>query len=323
MDAAIKKFQKSIGVNPVKMSSIVDVTYEAGNPIDASKVLDTLIHVYLAMHTEAYASGKQEGYEQVIGQDMADLERLEHEQTRIRLDNQLYDIAAQRAALIQQRVDAQAHFNDVIDRKVTLEQRIGALSKSQAAVPSTTVSSETDQRFQGGVKTIVQPNLLAQQVKQELIMDQVELAPLADEVTRYRSLIAGHGHELDRLERADTELRLNKAHIDNIQANLQALRQRLDQARTEDELDQARMTSVVQVSPALTPDKPASPKPLTFMAAGMACGLLAAGGVIGLAIVTRGTVYTEIGLERQFGLPVLASVDLIAERTDRKSAVPK
>jgi len=80
---------------------------------------------------------------------------------------------------------------------------------------------------------------------------------------------------------------------------------------------------VVQVSPALTPDKPASPKPLTFMAAGMACGLLAAGGVIGLAIVTRGTVYTEIGLERQFGLPVLASVDLIAERTDRKSAVPK
>jgi uncharacterized protein involved in exopolysaccharide biosynthesis len=150
-------------------------------------------------------------------------------------------------------------------------------------------------------------------------MDRVELAPLAAEVTRYQGLIAGYGRELARLEHADTALRINQAEIDNVQANVQQMRLRLDQARTQDDMDAARMTSVVQIAPAVTPDKPASPKPVLFTAVGLLFGLFLAGGIIVLAIITRRTFYTAIGLERQLGLPVLASVDMVSMRGNRKA----
>jgi uncharacterized protein involved in exopolysaccharide biosynthesis len=302
----------------------------------------------------------------MIAADTAELKRLQQEQSRIKLENQIYDIGPQRAALIQQRVDAQTHLQDAIDRKGTLEQRIAVLSRTQPTVPAMMRSSETDHSYQmdhaaealtdlrqaeaaianryapdnpelvriraqiaalqsharglgDGLKINEQPSQLAQQVQQELVMDKVELAPLDDEIARYRTVIASHGEELNRLERADTALRLNESKITEMETNLQALRLRLNQARAEDELDQARMTSVVQIAPALTPDKPAQPKTVLFLAAGLMLGLLSAGGLVVLAIMTRRTFYTEIGLERRLGLPVLASVGLVTARRGQKA----
>jgi uncharacterized protein involved in exopolysaccharide biosynthesis len=366
LDQAIKRFQKALDVAPVKMSNILDLTYDADTPAEASKMLDTIIRLYLTEHTQVYKTGARRGYEEVIGHDMADLDRLQQEQATIKIDNQIYDIAPQRAALIQQRVDAQTHLQEAIDRKATLDSQIAALAAVQPSVPTMTKTTETDHSMQmdhardaltdlrqseaalagryapnnpelvrlraqiaavqaqtkslgDGLKVTMQPAQLSQQIGQELVMDRVELAPLAAEVTRYQGLIAGYGRELARLEHADTALRINQAEIDNVQANVQQMRLRLDQARTQDDMDAARMTSVVQIAPAVTPDKPASPKPVLFTAVGLLFGLFLAGGIIVLAIITRRTFYTAIGLERQLGLPVLASVDMVSMRGNRKA----
>lgn len=367
-DAAIKKFQKSVHVEPVKLSNVIDVTYDADDPQTASKVLDTLIGVYLAKHTQVYATGQQQGYRETMAHDLADLQGLEQQRSRIKLENHIYDIAPQRAALIQQRVDAETHLQDAIDRRDTLQQRIAALSKAAATVPATVKSTETDHSFQmdhardaltdlketeasmanryapenpelvqirkqiaaiqaqsrglgGGLKVIVQPTQLSEQVQQELVMDRVELAPLNDEVARYQQLIAGYGRQLDQLERGDTALRVNQAQIDSLEGDAQSLRQRLDQARTQDEIDKARMTSVVQIAPAMTPDKPEMPKPLLFVAAGVILGILSASGIVLLTLMTRRTFYTEIGLERRLGLPVLASLDHVTLRRGQKALI--
>jgi uncharacterized protein involved in exopolysaccharide biosynthesis len=327
LDQAIKRFQKALDVAPVKMSNILDLTYDADTPAEASKMLDTIIRLYLTEHTQVYKTGARRGYEEVIGHDMADLDRLQQEQATIKIDNQIYDIAPQRAALIQQRVDAQTHLQEAIDRKATLDSQIAALAgryapnnpelvrlRAQIAAVQAQTKSLGD-----GLKVTMQPAQLSQQIGQELVMDRVELAPLAAEVTRYQGLIAGYGRELARLEHADTALRINQAEIDNVQANVQQMRLRLDQARTQDDMDAARMTSVVQIAPAVTPDKPASPKPVLFTAVGLLFGLFLAGGIIVLAIITRRTFYTAIGLERQLGLPVLASVDMVSMRGNRKA----
>ncbi|MBS0559428.1 MAG: hypothetical protein JSR21_05185 [Proteobacteria bacterium] len=358
MDAAIKTFQHHLDVAPVKLSNIINVTYDAEDPAEATRVLDTFIRVYLTKHTQVYATGRKQGYEEVIGREMAEMARLEQEKGRIKLENQIYDITPQRAALIQQRVDAQTHLQEAIDRKSTLEQRIAALTSAQATVPATVKTTETDHSYQmdhardaltdlrqteaalsaryapnnpelvriraqiaalqshsrglgEGVKVTTAPAQLAQQVEQELVMDRVELAPLDGEIVRYKSLIEGYSRELDRLERADTQLRLNQSQIDDLQSNITALRLRLDQARTEETLDHARMLSVVQIAPAIAPDKPAFPRPVIFVAVGLIFGILASIGTIVLAIMTRRTFYTAIGLERQLGIPVLASVDMV------------
>jgi uncharacterized protein involved in exopolysaccharide biosynthesis len=366
MDAAIKKFQKSISVEPVKLSNIITVTYDGDDPASASKILDTFIRIYLAKHTQIFATGRKEGYEEVIGRDMAELNRLEQEKARIKLNNQIYDITPQRAALIQQRVDTQTRLQEAIDQKASLEQRIEALNKAQTTVPTTVKTTETDHSFQmdhardaltdlrqseaalsaryapdnpelvriraqisalqshskslgDGMKVTTAPAQLALQVQQELVMDQVELAPLAGSIERYQALIGGYDRELDRLERADTELRLNQAQIDNLNTNVAQMRLKLDQARTEDQLDLARRISVIQIAPALAPDKPAFPKPVLFVLAGIVLGMLAAAGTIVLAILTRRTFYTAIGLERQLGIPVLASIDLVSGQRGQKA----
>jgi len=358
MDTAIKTLQHRLDVAPVKLSNIINVTYDSDDPTEASRVLDTFVRVYLTKHAQVYASGRKQGYEEVIGREMAEMTRLEQEKGRIKLENQIYDIAPQRAALIQQRVDAQSRLLEAVDRQSTLEQRIAALSHAQATVPATVKTTETDHSFQmdhardaltdlrqteaalaaryapdnpelvriraqiaalqshsrglgEGVRVTTAPAQLAQQVEQELVMDRVEMAPLETEIARYKSLIDEYGRELDRLEKADTQLRLNQSQIDDLQSNITLLRMRLDQARTEDNLDRSRILSVVQMAPALTPDKPAFPRPIIFVAVGLVFGILAAVGTIVLAIMTRRTFYTAIGLERQLGIPVLASVDMV------------
>jgi capsular polysaccharide biosynthesis protein len=66
----------------------------------------------------------------------------------------------------------------------------------------------------------------------------------------------------------------------------------------------------VQTSKAITPDKPVSPNKLLLLVAGTLAGLIAAAGVVLMAMLTNRTFLSEGSVERFLGLPVLGSVPL-------------
>ena len=88
------------------------------------------------------------------------------------------------------------------------------------------------------------------------------------------------------------------------------MRKLYDQARAEDEMELAKVTSVVQTSKAITLDKPVSPNKLLSIVGGALAGLIAAAGVLIFAVLTNRTFLSEGSAERFLGLPVLGSVPL-------------
>jgi capsular polysaccharide biosynthesis protein len=84
-------------------------------------------------------------------------------------------------------------------------------------------------------------------------------------------------------------------------------------------MDRAKLISVVQVSKAMTPDKPAKPKNLLFVAGGVFMGILAAGGMLVFTVVTSNIFVTEQSVERLLGLPVLVTVPLLRRTNPSKA----
>jgi uncharacterized protein involved in exopolysaccharide biosynthesis len=360
MDKAVKKFLSHLDVKLVKMSNILDVTFDDQSQAMATKALESYLAAYLKRHAAVFTSGRASSFLTSIDRDQADLQGLEQEMARIKLDNRIYDIAAQRASLITQRVDAETHLQETIDRRSTLEQRTAYLDGIRGRLPRTLTTSETSpneevvqanvtltslrqtesallaryapdnpdvRRVQdqvsalqrriaelkaSGSRITVAPAALPQQVEQELVMDRAELAPLADEAARYRLLITKHSDELQRLEAADTDLRIVQSRIDALLDNLKSIRAQYGIARTQDDMDSRRLASVVPVGPVITPDKPAQPMPVLFAAAGVLLGLIAAGGLAVWAMTTNAFFFTIDGVEATTGLPVLATVPLYA-----------
>jgi uncharacterized protein involved in exopolysaccharide biosynthesis len=366
-DAAINRFIKDMDVQPVKLSNVITVTMDAGTQEQASHVLDQLIAVYEAKHAEVFAGGRADSYRDSITRLLDEVAGLERQRTAIKLDNRIYDIAQQRAALITQRVDAEGHLRETLDNKTKLEQRVAFLNDTRPKIRSTMQSAATDksdekvhanevlidleqlrvamaarygaanpdlERVQDQIRALrkgsarladqvvhrtTSPSPLAQQIDQELVMDRAELAPLGGEAERYGSLLGSLDAELHRLEQADMNLRTTTIRIDSLQENLKDLQQRYNQARTQDEMDRAKLISVVQISKAVAPDKPAKPKNLLFVAGGVFMGILAAGGMLVFSVVTSNIFVTEQSVERLLGLPVLVTVPLLRRTNGRKA----
>jgi capsular polysaccharide biosynthesis protein len=103
---------------------------------------------------------------------------------------------------------------------------------------------------------------------------------------------------------------LLNSRIDAQNDNLKDMRKLYDQARAQDEMDAAKITSVVQTAHAITPDLPGSPSKLLFLGSGLLIGFIASVGVLVFSLITNRTFFSEEAVERISGLPVLASVRL-------------
>lgn len=143
MDAAVVKFGKDLNVDAVKLSNVIDVTFDHTDPQLATRVLNTLIDVFQAKHAEVYVGNRAGAYEQGMQQDIADLNRLQKQREKIKLDNHVFDIDQQRAAYISQLVDAQNHLQDLSNQTTTLQTRIAYLTKKRAGLPDTINSTDT------------------------------------------------------------------------------------------------------------------------------------------------------------------------------------
>jgi len=356
MDAAVVKFGKNLNVSAVKLSNVIDVSFDNTDPGLATRALNTLIATFQAKHAQVYVGNRARAYEEGMRQDLADLDALQKQREQIKLDNHVFDIDQQRAAYISQLVDAQNHLQDLTNQTTTLKTRLVYLTGKRSALPNTISSTNTTsneemayaqnqlsdlrrtetgllaryspnhpqvQQIEQEIRTIqariasfqtaftsvkTDPDPLAQQVDQELVQDQAELAPLAAETASYQALTGSLKDQLRGLESADTQLRAVQAKIDNLNDNLKSLRANYEQARALDDMDKARVVSVSEIGPAIASDKPVSPQKLLFIAGGFVIGLILAAGVIIFAVITNNTFVTIESVERILQLPVLMTV---------------
>ncbi|HTZ36893.1 MAG TPA: Wzz/FepE/Etk N-terminal domain-containing protein [Stellaceae bacterium] len=85
-------------------------------------------------------------------------------------------------------------------------------------------------------------------------------------------------------------------------------RTRYEDARMNEDLDRERIVSVSVIQRPDAPLRPAGPRHLPFIIAGVLIGLVGASGVLVYLLVFRETLITVESVERIIGLPVVASV---------------
>ena len=360
LDAAVLQFGRDLVAEPVKLSHVISTSFDAASPALARRVLDTLIRIYIDTHTQVFAGRRADGFRDSIDKALAEIRALEQRRSAIKLTNGLYDIDAQRQAMITQRTDAETRLEEARSKQARLTARQAYLSKARSQVAATTVVAATEssnaqshaaealidlrqqeaalshrlgaanpdlQRLRSQIETAqhaavsaqkernatTAPSPIRQQLEQEAVMTGADLATTAGEIERLVAFVAARGTELARMEHADTELRDIVLQIDMMTQNLKAMQGRYEQARADEQTDIARQVSVVQVAGAIGSGKPVSPKKPIFAAAGLLAGVLLAGAVAFLAILTSKTAATGEAAERRVGLPVLAVVPLSAD----------
>ena len=355
MDAAVLRFAHDLSVDPVKLSDVVGVSFDAASPAQARLVLNTLIGNYIATHTQVFTTRRANGYRGAIDTAMGEVRSLEQRRSALKLSAGIYDSETQRAATIRQWIDAETRLEDASSRQAQLTARLAYLNEARARTPATVQAASTEQsdaqthaseasidlhqqeaalrdrvgdanpdlqRLRAEIAAVdragkgtgkvrnatTAPSPLRLQLEQEIVTTGAALAATGSEIGRLREFVAGRNAALAQLERADVQLRDLALQLDAITQNLRAMQGRFEQARTDEQSDMARQVSVVQVADATGSSRPVSPKKIVFGAAGVLGGLLLAGLVGMLTLLTSKVAVTEEAVERRVGLPVLAVV---------------
>ena len=142
-DAAIDRFSKDLTVEPVKLSNVISVSFAGSSPAKAQHILDVLISTYIDTHAQVFAGGRSGSYADAVNQDVAEIARLEADRTRIKLENRIYDIDAQRGALISQRVAAEAHLLGAVDTAATMRARLQSFAENRSVAARTSRTTNT------------------------------------------------------------------------------------------------------------------------------------------------------------------------------------
>jgi uncharacterized protein involved in exopolysaccharide biosynthesis len=358
LDAAVVVFKSAIHVDLVKLSNLINVSFDHKDPQTASKVLDQFINSYEELHANVFSSRRARSYEETIARDTMELEKLERERAAVKAAGNIYDLAQQRSVLIMYRVDAQKRLHETIDALTRIQDRLAYLTRERPRLSSELRSVQTDpraetvharqmlfdlqqkeitllgtynpnsplvQRVRTQIETLqrvmqhmedtftrvtTSASPITTAIDQEMINSRAELTPLLAQKDRYEAIVKSIEDQLQHIELGDSQLRILDAHIDAQNDNLKAMRKLYDQARAEDEMELAKVTSVVQTSKAITLEKPVSPNKLLLLVAGTITGFIAAAGVVLIAVITNRTFLSEGSVERFLGLPVLGSVPL-------------
>lgn len=144
MDVAIARFEKSLNIEDVMKSSVIQVSFEHMNPQIASKSVNLLVDYFREKHLQVFSSPQSSFLEGQVGAIRKKLLASESEMQSFKQKNQVYSLEEQRTLLLRQRTDlssetlsAQNTIDELQRRLSTLKARTKNLTSSNALYTET------------------------------------------------------------------------------------------------------------------------------------------------------------------------------------------
>jgi len=342
LDNAVKRFHGDLNVDVVKLTNVISVSFKHKNAAVAKSVLDAVVSAFDERHTAAFSNHQAEAYQKDIDQDVAELQMLAKQREDIKKRTDSFDVEKQRSDYLARLKDVQTHLQELDDRKSALNARLAYLHGARNADPTMTTSFSNNDEMgyaQNSLSDLkrTEATLLSQYApdhprvqavqaeitglesriatlaNQEAKLDSVELAQYPAQAASYKEQIEKLTARLRELETADADLHALDTKIEAIDTNLKLTRDRFEQARVLDDMNQARLsTSVGQIQPPTTSQLPTKPRKAIFLGIGLLLGIVFASAIVVFAIATNNTIVTSEGVERVLGLPVLVAVPRVA-----------
>jgi len=144
MDVAIARFEKSLNVEDVTKSSVIQVSFEHKNPQIASNAVNRLVDYFREKHLQVFSSPQSSFLEGQVAVIRKKLLASESEMQAFKQKNRVYSLDEQRTLLLRQRTDlasetmsAQNTIDELQRRLSTLKARTKSLTSSNAMYTGT------------------------------------------------------------------------------------------------------------------------------------------------------------------------------------------
>ncbi len=144
---ATKRFQKNLDVQKVKMSNVIEISYEAADAEEAAVVVNKVIETYISYRSEIYdESDTYKFFEEQMRIADEKIRTLEAQQAQYKEDKKLLSPESQRDILLTRMSDYERALTEVRRKRIGQEARLQVI-KSQlhsgrgVNIPSTDISN--------------------------------------------------------------------------------------------------------------------------------------------------------------------------------------
>ncbi len=151
LELAIARFEKSLKVEGVKKSSVIQVSFRHKDPQLAAQAVNLLVEFYREKHLQVFSDPQSSFLETQLGSYAQKLNETDSSLESFKQKNRVYSLAEQRTLLLQQRTALDTNLKSTentiseLQKKVaTLKPQLLAISDSDGALiprPSATRSS--------------------------------------------------------------------------------------------------------------------------------------------------------------------------------------
>lgn len=168
MDAAIARFEKNLGIDDIKNSSVIRVSFEHKNPQIASKSVNLLVDYFREKHLQVFSSPQSSFLEGQVADFRKKLLASESNMQSFKQKNQVYSLDEQRTLLLRQRTD-------LATEMMSAQNSIDELQKRM-------------ENLKGQTKTLTSSNALYTQTERDKIIVEAKSRLLALEINQQELL---------------------------------------------------------------------------------------------------------------------------------------
>ena len=168
MDVAVARFEKSLNIEDVMKSSVIQVSFEHKNPQIASKSVNLLVDYFREKHLQVFSSPQSSFLEGQVAVIRKKLLASESEMQSFKQKNQVYSLDEQRTLLLRQRTDLASEMMSAQNTIDELQRRLSTLkARTKSLTSSNALYTETERD-----KIIVEAKsrLLALQISQQELL---------------------------------------------------------------------------------------------------------------------------------------------------------
>ncbi len=316
MDSAIKLFKKSLKSETAMMSEVITVSFVHKDRAVAVEALHVLLQAYQDKHTNLFSENRSAFLEKKTKDYMDQLDSVSQKITTLRQTENIYDVAAQRGQLIQDRSVVAETLRSLETRALDQHGRQGYYTDRLKNL-SPFATSEIDENGQAHRVASVHDWKAKDPAYVDPVYDdavlklqsaQADASALDQQIALQRKTLETMDERLKSIEGVARTLETLEREHAMLDTLVRTSRASYEQALTNEDLDRQKIVSVDVFEKPDASSIPTKPNHVMFALAGMALGLMGALSILGYSMIFRQTLISAESVERMLGIKVLATV---------------
>lgn len=339
-ESAVRRLQRTVSVEAVKKSNIIEIRYEGSDPQEAADIVNAVAEAYVKYHVKVHQSPKADGFfADQVAMARSGLDTLEQRLERFRRTEGVVSYPKQEEIMLEEMGAFDQALTEVrkniISQKAKIERFRKVLADNpDALIPPSELGNDPvvaqlrtklmdlelertrlSERYtphHQEVRRIEKEvretrTALRTEIEKALRMEETILEAMEAEKQALASTVARLSQKIRELPAKERTVTRLSQDIEEKRELYSLLSRKWEEARIAESGD-TRIVNVRIISPAAVPTRPVKPRRALNILLGMLVGSIMGLGAALLSEYMDHTFHTPDDVERHLRLPVLASI---------------